>query len=146
MTVFCLDKYVKEYLIEKYPECEYIIIDNTSSENMIDFQENGWNHVVFYKMKAIYLSLQQYERVLFIDGDIVLYKNPLDHLEKMLELNKKDILFQTDLLPNDLNYVTNYIKKFNSAQQLLDFSNNLEFVRKEANTPVSCILKKLQKQ
>ena len=81
LTVFCLDSKVKEYLQNLYPDSQYEIINNTGSENLIDFRRSGWNHIVFYKMRAIYDSLNKYERVLFIDGDIVFYRNPLDNLE-----------------------------------------------------------------
>ena len=71
------DENVKNFLYEKYPECEFDVINNTGSEHLIDFRREGWNHIVFYKMKAIHKTLQKYDRVLFTDGDIVFYSNPL---------------------------------------------------------------------
>ena len=134
MTVFCLDENVHSFLSNKYPECEFEILDNTGSEDLIDFRREGWNHIVFYKMKAIYKSLLKYDRVLFTDGDIVFYKNPLEHLEN--QLKDKDILLQTDLIVSNEKYKEYFktIGDFKTAQQLADFIPNCDYLRSEANT------------
>ena len=134
MTVFCLDENVKDFLSEKYPQCKFEIISNTGSEELIDFRRKGWNHIVFYKMKAIHKSLQKYERVLFTDGDIVFYSNPLNHLESII--GDKDILFQTDLIVSNEQYKNYFdaISKFKTAQELADYIMSCGYLRSEANT------------
>lgn len=134
LTVFCLDSKVKEYLQNIYPDSQYEIINNTGSESLIDFRRSGWNHIVFYKMRAIYDSLNKYERVLFIDGDIVFYRNPLANLEN--EIGDKDVLFQTDLIvSNDkYNYYFEQISKFKTAQELADYIMECGYLRTEVNT------------
>jgi hypothetical protein len=134
LTVFCLDQKVLDYLKNLYPICKYILIENTGSENLIDFRRAGWNHIVFYKMKAIYNSLNEYDRVLFIDGDIVFYRNPLEELEQ--ELGDKDILFQTDLIISN-EYYNQYFKdieNLKNLQGLVDFMNGNKNIKSEVNT------------
>ena len=134
MIVYCLDENVKNFLYEKYPECEFDVINNTGSEHLIDFRRKGWNHIVFYKMKAIHKTLQKYDRVLFTDGDIVFYSNPLENLESLI--GDKDILLQTDLIVSNEQYNNyfNAISKFKTAQELADYISSCGYLRSEANT------------
>jgi len=134
ITVFCLDESTHGFLSERYPECDFEVIANTGSEKLIDFRRDGWNHIVFYKMKAIYNSLLKYDRVLFTDGDIVFYKNPLENLENSLK--DKDILLQTDLIVSNEKYneYFNIISEFKTAQQLADYIPSCEYLKSEANT------------
>ena len=134
MTVYCLDNKTQDYLIGLYPQCNYETLVNTSSEELVDFRRKGWNHIVYYKMKAIYFSLKKNDRVLFIDGDIVLYNDPLKYLES--ELKDKDILFQTDIIISNELYHSYFetISKFKTADELVKYFNTCGYLKPEANT------------
>ena len=83
------------------------ILTQKTSYNIrgIPYQEDNWEDVVYNKLNIIRNLLRRNIDVIFIDGDIVFLKNPIDDLkEKIKKYHNTDVFFQNDCQKGDSSY------------------------------------------
>ena len=108
LKIYCIDNDCYQYFKENYPynEIELVnIIDKKDSQysNWVEYRsiqskdqegKKHWANVTKYKIVAINNELQQKNDVIFIDGDIVVFKNFVVDLYNNIYDN--DLLIQND--------------------------------------------------
>jgi hypothetical protein len=98
LIIYCLDKQSVNFLKNNFNDINVKYIDNEYNvTDLTDFRTNGWNKIVYYKLKIIKENLEKGYNVIFTDGDIVFLKNPIDYLKS--QIKDYDMLCQEDVLP-----------------------------------------------
>lgn len=108
LKIYTLDKECYDYLKKEYPnnKVEYINLDKL--DNWIEYKaaqnpdtegKKLWSTITFQKIVVIYEELKNNKDCIFIDGDIVIIKNPSEYLNNNIKDN--DILIQNDECDNN---------------------------------------------
>ena len=95
LNIFCLDEESCEFNFPK--NTNLILFDNDPLEilqqdEIMRQQHDSFGDVMLKKFEVIFESLNQYEYVIYIDGDIVVKKDFLDYISKFI--NKNEMIFQ----------------------------------------------------
>jgi len=99
LIVYCIDDYSYNFFGDKGYSVEKV--DHAFKENLNDISQwrsYEFNKIMFLKLSIIYLNLKQFQKVLFIDGDIFVKKDFFNYLNEYSD--NFDILAQLD---NDAN-------------------------------------------
>ena len=112
LNVFCLDKESYEFNFPK--NTNLILFDNDPLEilqqdEIMPQRHDSFGDVMLKKFEVIFESLNQFEYVIYIDGDIVVKKDFLDYISKFI--NKNEMIFQNDKRPSKP-YLTNLCAGF----------------------------------
>ena len=122
LKVYCIDQKSYDSLQNwnKNIILEMLNDETNTNQNIVGWKENGWNTMVFSKLKCIYKELFKNEYVFFTDSDIVFEKDPLEYL---LE-NIKDYDMLIQLNRDNFKYLLNtgfmFIKSNNTMKDLFD--------------------------
>jgi len=101
LKVYCIDQKSFDELKQWNQNVilEMLNDETNTNESIVGWKEEGWNTMVFSKLKCIYKELFQNEYVFFTDSDIVFEKDPLEYLKEnikdydmCIQQNKEDIL------------------------------------------------------
>jgi len=93
-------KFLYEYLLDSFKHNENIeltIIHKPQLCETAEFGTEGWHGTMYYKANCFYEKLKECgedEIFMFIDPDIVIYKDFYDDIVKRMEIN--DMVFQND--------------------------------------------------
>lgn len=97
LKVYCIDQ--KSYdTLKQWNEkiiLEMLNDETNKNESILGWKEEGWNTMVFSKLKCIYKELLKNEYVFFTDSDIVFEKDPLEYL--LGNMKDYDILIQQNM-------------------------------------------------
>jgi hypothetical protein len=99
LCCYCIDKDSFLQLTDNYdPSLVYMVPDiKYICSDLPKFRQQNWNKVVINKFNIIYDNLQNYEYVLFTDGDIVYEKDGfVEYCIEKIEKNNVDMLIQND--------------------------------------------------
>ena len=97
LKVYCIDQNSYDSL-QKWNQniiLEMLNDETNQNQNIVGWKENGWNTMVFSKLKCIYKELLQNEYVFFTDSDIVFEKDPLEYL--LENIKDYDMLIQQNV-------------------------------------------------
>jgi len=96
LKVFCIDQESYDFLSKDFNNIYKLDLDENEIEsNLINFRTKNWSKIVYKKFNLIYKELQNYDYVLFTDGDIFFEKK--DFLEYCLHnIGTNDIIIQDD--------------------------------------------------
>jgi|TARA_Y100000389_G_scaffold199920_1_gene239300 hypothetical protein len=72
-------------------------------DELLKQNEDGFGNLMMTKFEVIFDALQKHEKVLYIDGDIVIKKDFNNYLEQVSY--RKDIVFQNDKRPSKPNEI-----------------------------------------
>ena len=108
VNIYCIDEDAYAYFKERRPKNVVYLIKNLYGKKVkefIPYQEDNWEDVVYNKLNIIRNLLRRNIDVIFIDGDIVFLKNPIDDLkEKIKKYHNTDVFFQNDCQKGDSSY------------------------------------------
>jgi hypothetical protein len=95
------EKFLKEYLLDSFkynPNIDLTIINKPQLCETAEFGTDGWNATMEYKASCFYENLkrcdEEKEYFMFIDPDIVIYRDFYDDIIKRME--GKDVVWQND--------------------------------------------------
>uniref|UniRef100_A0A6C0BUM5 Nucleotide-diphospho-sugar transferase domain-containing protein n=1 Tax=viral metagenome TaxID=1070528 RepID=A0A6C0BUM5_9ZZZZ len=97
LKVYCIDQNSYDSL-QKWNKniiLEMLNDETNTNQNIVGWKENGWNTMVFSKLKCIYKELFKNEYVFFTDSDIVFEKDPLEYL--LENIKDYDMLIQQNV-------------------------------------------------
>lgn len=109
LKIYCIGEKCFQFFKENYPENEVESV-YTSYKNINEFVEyrsiqnkdlegkNKWAQITSYKIHVINLELVKGNDVIFTDGDIVFYKNPIPYL--LSNIGDNELLIQNDETEN----------------------------------------------
>lgn len=104
LNIFCIDQNSFDY---EYGNKENKIlfndkpIDVLQNGEMLHQKHNSFADVMLKKFEVIHKSLDEFEYVIYVDGDVVITRDFLDYIKKFK--NDNDILFQNDKRPSKPN-------------------------------------------
>jgi len=95
LHIGCIDPAACAWLRKRAPRARVFLIDNPITERKwVEFEGPGWPQVTFNKFKLIHPILKSGRSVLFLDGDIVLLRDPVPGM--VVELGDREAVFQDD--------------------------------------------------
>ena len=101
-NVFALDVETYDYF-KKFHQNVTLHDNQTSQKEFVNQKSENFGDMMMNKFEIIYKSLQNFDYVLYIDGDIVIKKDITETLFKFIQ--HKDILFQDDKRPSKPNMI-----------------------------------------
>lgn len=105
INIYCIDEDAYAYFKEKRPNNKIYLIQKLYGKKVkefIPYQESNWEDVVYNKLNIIRDLLKKNIDVIFVDGDIVFLKNPIEDLKEKIKNNPDlDIIFQNDCKKGD---------------------------------------------
>ena len=105
MNIYCIDEDAFKYFEEKRPNNKVYLIKNLYGKKVKEFvayQEDDWEDIVYNKLNLIKRLLEKNIDVIFVDGDIVFLKNPIEDLkDKIKKYPDTDVFFQNDCQKGD---------------------------------------------
>ncbi len=94
LCIFCIDTFSNDYF-KKEGYMTYLI--NTNLSNFTAIDSPGFDKIGYLKLLIIYKIIKLGLNVLYTDGDIVYFKNPIEEIEKFKNI-EGDVWIQNDTI------------------------------------------------
>jgi len=119
VEVFAMDKYSFNYF-KNYGKKTYLI-EGIESKKFLKQNSKDFGAYMIQKLKIIHSALLENESVIYMDGDIVVKKNFLNHINNYSK--EIDLLIQDDKNPKkpNIEYLCAGFMKINSNNKTLNF-------------------------
>tara|TARA_B100001057_G_C22736907_1_gene906176 strand:- start:208 stop:921 length:714 start_codon:yes stop_codon:yes gene_type:complete len=104
LKIFTLDENSFNYFNKVHKNVE-LLKDSSTFSNFLDQKSERFGQLMIKKFECIFKSLSSSEKVLYIDGDIVLKKNFINSLIRIMDKNSLDFIFQDDKNPKKPNLI-----------------------------------------
>ena len=101
LRIFTLDDESFNYFQQHHNDV--IKYDTNVSEEFVGQKSEGFGNLMIVKFEIIYKSLNEFDYVLYIDGDIVVRDNIMNYL--LSKSKNKDIVFLNDKRPSKPNLI-----------------------------------------
>ena len=125
LKVYCIDKksFDELKLFNKNITLEMLNDETNTNDSIVGWKEEGWNTMVFSKLKCIYKELFNNEYVFFTDSDIVFERDPLPYL--LDNIKDYDMLIQQNMekFKYPLNSGFMFMKSNEKTKELFNWNN-----------------------
>ena len=101
LRIFTLDDESFNYFQQHHNDV--IKYDTNVAEEFVGQKSEGFGNLMIVKFEIIYKSLNEFDYVLYIDGDIVVRDKIMNYL--LSKSKNKDIVFQNDKRPSKPNLI-----------------------------------------
>ncbi len=86
LHIGCIDLEAKRWLAERAPLAHVFLLDVSERRtDWVTFDSSGWKEVTYNKFLVIHPILASGRDVVFLDGDIVLLRDPIPSMKKSLK-------------------------------------------------------------